>query len=259
MPIARSADGASIHFEVVGDGPAVVLQHGFSQSLEHWHVEGYVDALRTSYRLILIDARGHGASEKPYDPAAYVMERRVEDAEAVLDTVSESSAHYVGYSMGGHIGFGVAKYKPERLSSLVIGGMHPFPRDHEAMTARAEMLRERGAVESFVAQLESVSGERMPEPRRALYLANDAEALAASTLATRDDGRLGDDPDQRQIETLIYCGSLDPNHDLARRGAAEMPRAEFVSIDGLNHLQTFERSEVAIPYLLDFLERATSD
>ena len=38
-----------------------------------------------------------------------------------------------------------------------------------------------------------------------------------------------------------------------------MPRAEFVSLDGLNHLQTFERSEVAVPHLLDFLERATSD
>ena len=64
---------------------ALVLQHGFSESVVDWYEAGYVDALRSDYRLILIDARGHGASDKPHDPGAYELERRVADVVAVLD------------------------------------------------------------------------------------------------------------------------------------------------------------------------------
>jgi pimeloyl-ACP methyl ester carboxylesterase len=57
--------GVQIHYQVEGEGPPLVLQHGFTQSLKSWHMAGYVNALQSHYRLILIDARGHGASDKP--------------------------------------------------------------------------------------------------------------------------------------------------------------------------------------------------
>ena len=62
MPYATN-QGVRIHYQVEGDGPPLVLQHGFFWSVEGWYRVGYVDTLRTSYRLILIDARGHGASD----------------------------------------------------------------------------------------------------------------------------------------------------------------------------------------------------
>ena len=61
MPYAHSGS-VRIHYRVEGEGPALVLQHGFSESVVDWYEAGYVDALRPVYRLILIDARGHGAS-----------------------------------------------------------------------------------------------------------------------------------------------------------------------------------------------------
>jgi pimeloyl-ACP methyl ester carboxylesterase len=64
MPYTNS-QGVRIRYHIEGDGPPLVLQHGFTDSLESWYELGYVEALQHDYRLILVDARGHGASAKP--------------------------------------------------------------------------------------------------------------------------------------------------------------------------------------------------
>ena len=84
MPYADNGS-VRIFYQVEGEGPALVLQHGFTESVVDWYETGYVEALRSDYRLILIDARGHGASDKPHDPDAYVLNRRVADVVTVLD------------------------------------------------------------------------------------------------------------------------------------------------------------------------------
>jgi pimeloyl-ACP methyl ester carboxylesterase len=66
--------GIRIHYRVEGEGPPLVLQHGFTQSIDDWYEFGYVDALKRDYRLILVDARGHGQSDKPHDPNAYGLD-----------------------------------------------------------------------------------------------------------------------------------------------------------------------------------------
>ena len=72
MPYATN-DGIRIHYEAEGDGPPLVLQHGFAWKVKSWAMAGYVDALKARYRLIRVDARGHGDSDKPHDPAAYSL------------------------------------------------------------------------------------------------------------------------------------------------------------------------------------------
>jgi pimeloyl-ACP methyl ester carboxylesterase len=113
MPYANN-HSVRIHYQVEGEGPPLVLQHGFTSSLQNWYAYGYVAALRQNYQLILIDARGHGQSDKLYDPQAYALQHRVEDVLAVLDALRIDNAHYLGYSMGGRIGFGIVKYHPVR-------------------------------------------------------------------------------------------------------------------------------------------------
>ncbi len=100
MPYARN-QGVRIYYEVEGDGPPLVLQHGSACSHLEWREMGYSDVLRQDYQLILIDARGHGASGKPHEPAAYALPRRVADVLAVLDALTLRHAHYFGYSLGG--------------------------------------------------------------------------------------------------------------------------------------------------------------
>ena len=121
MPYADN-NGIKIHYEVEGKGPPLVMQHGFGAFLEIWYDLGYVDALKDDFHLIMIDSRGHGTSEKPHDREAYSLALRVADVVAVLDHLNINTAHYHGYSMGGYIGWGIAKYAPDRFRSLIIGG-----------------------------------------------------------------------------------------------------------------------------------------
>lgn len=102
--------------------------------MEDWQSYGYVQALKDDYRLILIDHRGHGGSDKPHDPGSYNPRSIASDKVAVLDDLNIHKAHYFGYSMGGLIGFVVAKYAPERFNSFIIGASHPYERSME--TAR---------------------------------------------------------------------------------------------------------------------------
>jgi pimeloyl-ACP methyl ester carboxylesterase len=118
--------GVRIHYQVEGDGPPLVIQHGFTDSMTTWYEVGYVTALKDTFQLILVDARGHGHSEKPHAPEAYGTEVMVGDVVAVLDAVHVPKAHFIGYSMGGWIGYGMAKYALERLHSLSIGGHTPI-------------------------------------------------------------------------------------------------------------------------------------
>jgi pimeloyl-ACP methyl ester carboxylesterase len=76
--------GVRVHYRIEGAGPPLVLQHGFTQSVEDWYECGYVDALSRDYRLILVDARGHGGSDKPHDSSTYPLEKRVSDVVAVM-------------------------------------------------------------------------------------------------------------------------------------------------------------------------------
>src|SRR5215470_19323943 len=114
MPYAVN-QGVRIHYRVEGNGPPLVLQHGYTWSMAGWSRYGYLDALRAHHRLILVDSRGHGDSDKPHDPAAYELSLRVGDIVAVLDALDMPAASFWGYSMGGWYGFGLAKYAPERI------------------------------------------------------------------------------------------------------------------------------------------------
>src|SRR5215469_10317577 len=166
MPYARNGS-VRIHYEVEGEGPALVLQHGFSESVIDWYESGYVNALKTDYRLILIDARGHGSSDKPHDPDAYVLNRRVGDVAAVLDALEIATVVYWGYSMGGWIGFGMAKYAKERVRALVIGGQHPYARSMAVLRRLIQRGIAKGSGE-FVAGMQEMFGPETSERKRRL-------------------------------------------------------------------------------------------
>jgi pimeloyl-ACP methyl ester carboxylesterase len=124
--------GVRIHYQVEGAGPPLVLHHGMSDSLASWQEYGYAGPLKKDYQLVLVDARGHGDSDKPHDRDAYTLPLRVADVIAVLDELGIGKAHYLGYSLGGWTGLGLAKYAPERLQSLIIGGAQPYGHSFEA-------------------------------------------------------------------------------------------------------------------------------
>jgi pimeloyl-ACP methyl ester carboxylesterase len=73
-----------------------------------WIENGYATTLAKNHKVILVDGRGHGKSDKPHEPSAYKTHHLSADHLAVLDHLGIEAAHFIGYSMGGAACFGVA-------------------------------------------------------------------------------------------------------------------------------------------------------
>jgi pimeloyl-ACP methyl ester carboxylesterase len=131
MNRARSADGCGLAWIENGEGRPILLVHGFASTFRrNWLETGWFDALvAAGYRVIAYDQRGHGASDKRYDPADYAPDRLAADALAVLDAAAAGRAALMGYSMGARIALEVAITAPARARGLVLSGMGTSFRD----------------------------------------------------------------------------------------------------------------------------------
>ena len=255
MPYAAN-NGIRIRYEIDGSGPPLVLHIGFAGWLENWTDAGYVAALRESYRLVLLDPRGQGRSDGPHDPAAYSASHRVGDVLAVLDAAEIDRAHFWGYSMGGHVGYALGRLAPGRVTSLIVGGATPFggyPRPIEG-DEMLDGLREGMAGLAALWEAEFPDCWLSPGERERT-LASDAEALAAARRAHLRAPDLTEDA-VAAIRTpgLLYAGTLD-EPDVMLRAARLMPNAAFVALQGLDHAQTFERSDLVLPPVRAFFAK----
>lgn len=122
----ESFDGTRIAYTEDGDpgGPAVLLHHGFAaDTVANWTRPGVVRVLAaTGRRVVSIDARGHGESDKPHDPKAYGGNAMVRDVQALLDHLGIDAVDVVGYSMGSFVSAALVPDEP-RARSLVLGGV----------------------------------------------------------------------------------------------------------------------------------------
>ena len=118
-------DGLRIAFDDFGRGAAIVLVHGFgSDRSQNWRAPGWYETLLSSgWRVVALDIRGHGESDKPRDPAAYAQDLRVGDVLAVMDAAGLTRAVVMGYSMGGYMAIHLAKMFGTRVEKLIVGGV----------------------------------------------------------------------------------------------------------------------------------------
>ncbi|MGP3533300.1 alpha/beta fold hydrolase [Microbacterium sp. RD1] len=210
--------------------PAVLCVHGFGSSTrDNWVSTGWVrELLRRGLRVLAIDQRGHGQSDKPHDPQRYTMATLVQDLTTVLDTYLLPSVRYLGYSLGGRVGWEFAVRRPEHLERAVLGGI---PDGRPLARLRVEQARafaERGEpVDDPVTQRYVTLASRVP--------GNDLRAL----IAVAEGMRLGsDDPDPAsppQQPVLFATGGDDPILEQSRSLARATPRGEFLEIPARHH------------------------
>ena len=258
MPYANNA-GVKIYYEVEGEGPPLVLAYGLTGGLNCWRVIGVVDLLRNDFQLILFDARGHGRSDKPHEPAAYGLQM-ADDVVAVLDNVGVSRAHYFGYSMGARIGFRVALRYEDRFLSFILGGCSPY-RYKAQIRVEEEIMQ---GLKLLLADPDTYLLQRFGRPltpaeKMATLAANDAEALIALMTAFRDWVPLNDN-DLRGIRVpcLVFCGELDPRNSGAERGARYIPNAISVTLPGLDHIQAdvcLNKNDLVLSHVNEFLAK----
>jgi pimeloyl-ACP methyl ester carboxylesterase len=237
-----------IHYLVEGSGPWLVMLHGYLGRAQGWIDSGWADALKDSYRLLMIDLRGFGLSDKPSGGAAYTMEKRVSDVLAVMDKEKVKQAHFLGFSMGGKLGFslmgGSAK---DRFLSYSILSSNPYAWD---LSEDAQLYRS-----TYPDTFPFPSPMPRDEKELAYLRSLDKEKLADG-LAT------GNFPDQR-IEFLnckrpiaIFYGSEEPKEDTSGiRNLLDPPKNyRTVEIPGIDHLGFMYKPADAIKAVRSFLE-----
>jgi pimeloyl-ACP methyl ester carboxylesterase len=257
MPYA-TRDGVRIHYQVEGRGEPLLLYHGLTGSGERWRDTGYVSGLADAYQLILVDARGHGLSDKPHDPAAYARQQQAADVVAILDELGLVTTRFWGHSLGGAIALTLGRNHADRVNALVITGYSPFAAEGEEareMASWAEDLEQ--GIAGFVAGYERRHGT-LPDDARARWLANDGEALAAcvASMIAEADGRQVADLPQIATPTMLLVGTEEPFVAQARQTAELLPHGHFVPLPGLDHVQTFFRSDLLLPHVKSFLTNA---
>jgi pimeloyl-ACP methyl ester carboxylesterase len=117
--------GVEIAYSDEGQGVPVLLIHGFASNARvNWQATGWTKTLLDAgYRVICIDNRGHGESEKLYDPAVYGASIMAEDAARLLDHLHIEQAAVMGYSMGARISAFLTMQHPPRVSRVVFAGL----------------------------------------------------------------------------------------------------------------------------------------
>jgi pimeloyl-ACP methyl ester carboxylesterase len=264
MPYAiNGSDGTRAYFEDEGgEGAPVVCHGGFLDSVPDVRESDIARALPgEEFRVIYVDHRGLGRSDKPHDPAAYAMPLRVGDTVAVLDELGIERAHFVGKSWGGRLGFGIGEHAPDRVLSLVIGGNQPYAWPDSPLvgvvTEALRVAREEGTVGPLVRAFEDFWGVAFPDAQRARWLGNDPAALAAAWSAALAEGPISQDLGRWRVPCLIFIGDVDVDFlDGARRAAEEIPNAELLVLGEADHYAAhMSQDEVVRDAVLQTLRR----
>jgi pimeloyl-ACP methyl ester carboxylesterase len=147
MPFFEN-EGVKIYYEIEGDGPDLIMIHGFAANIEiNWRITNWIKTLKDNNRLILIDCRGHGKSDKPTDPVQY-GKKMMEDIVKLMDHLSIEKSNFFGYSMGGSITFGLLLHESNRVKSAVLGGFIPSQINREQMEQSNKPIINAFSVES---------------------------------------------------------------------------------------------------------------
>lgn len=247
MPLVQS-QGLSIHYDVIGVGPPILLHHGVMGSGSRWQAIGYVDELADDFSLILVDARGHGQSDKPHDPLSYEGSALARDIVAVMDDLGLENIIFWGYSLGGRVGFELANIAAERFSAFIIGGSSPYEIDLRVPINGDQT--DHDDVRSAVLDFFGISGESVPREYMNGVLENDFFAIHAA-LAKRPS--IAQALKKMGMPCLLYVGEADPRSLPIEKAASMLKDASFARLPGLDHGQAFTMKDAVMPHVRSFL------
>lgn len=222
----------SIHYEVNGNGAPIVLIHGFASNTQgNWRTPGWIDFLKNAgLRVITLDCRGHGQSDKPYNSSAYDGSAMADDVIRLMDHLNVEQASLMGYSMGARIAVQLMISHPQRFSSVILGGMGSSIFQDRGTRNRAisDALLASGAADAdnpvahgFRLFAESTNG--------------DLRALAAVIAATSEPIRQTD-LNGITLPVLVIVGDKDDLIGDPKLLSAAIPGCQLVILENQDHL-----------------------
>lgn len=227
-----NSDGVEIAYDLAGEGPPILLIHGFaSNGRVNWRDTGWVKSLADAgRRVVTIDNRGHGESEKLYDPALYSAPIMAEDARRLLDRLKIARADVMGYSMGARIAAFLTIQHPARVRSAVFAGL------------ASRMITGIGGAEDIAQALKAPSSAAVTEPGpRAFRLfaeqtRSDLKALAACMRSERAK-ITAEELGGIAVPVLVVAGEKDDVAGEVAPLVAAIPGSRGVTLLGRSHMK----------------------
>ena len=275
QPPARTArfrvNGLGYHIESSGDGPPLLLLHGFTGSLRNW--DALTDVLAATHRVIRVDLPGHGATELPQHPKRASMAQVADDLCALLRALDAAPAHVLGYSMGARLALNLALQHPECVARLVLESGSPGLKTEDERASRrasdeAQAQRiEADGVEAFVDAWETLPlwstqktlGDDARAHLRQLRMQNTAVGLALSlrAMGAGTQASLWPQLEQLRAPTLLITGFEDGKFDMiAREMHAAAPHLRHESVMNAGHAVHLEAPATYAQIVKQFLEHA---
>lgn len=232
-----------------GEGDPIVLVHGFASSKNvNWVYPGWVSELRKDgRRVIALDNRGHGESEKLHDPAQYDIATMASDVIALMDHLGIPRADVMGYSLGSRMTAVLAHDEPQRLRSAILGGIG------------IGLIEGGGPGDNVAVALEAPSLEDVTDPVGRTFRAfadqtrSDRRALAACLRGSR---RLMTRQEAADIDVpvLIAVGSNDEIAGSAEALGRIIPQSQVLAIPNRDHMRAVG-DKVYKTGVIDFLSQ----
>ena len=244
-------EGVKIYYEVHGEGPAILLSHGYSSTSEMWR--GQIEILSRSHRIIIWDMRGHGRTDYPDNPSEYSEDKTVADMTAILEAVGADQAIVGGLSLGGYMTLAFNLAHPERVRALLLIDTGPGFKSDEARerwNKHALNIGQRLETEALN-YLSSLSKERAMSSHRSA----DGLARAARGMLTQRDARVINSLPNIKVPALVVVGANDTAFlDAAGYMTAKIPNATKVVIPNAGHAVNLDQPEAFNRAALKFLE-----
>lgn len=253
-------EGVRIHYTDEGKGEPVILLHGFAVNSDlNWRLPGIHEALCPHFRVIAMDLRGHGLSDKPHEPEAYGL-RMVEDIATLMDALGIERAHLAGYSLGGLLALKFAAAHPQRVQTLcVLGAGWIDPQEGDLLGSLEEIARQLRAGRAVSPLSAVLPNARPPSTLHRMVVAlmtryfNDPLALAAVVESLPQIAISQEEIRRLSFPVCVIVGEADPLHQSAERLCAAVAHWGFTLIQKADHLLALWRRdfhEAFLKYLL---------
>ena len=242
-------NGVNIHYEIRGEGPAVLVTHGFGASSHMF--EATSASLAATHRVITWDLRGHGRSDYPTDENEYSVPLAVGDMLAILDAADVDRAVLMGHSLGGYLSLDLQRTHPDRVSALVLIGTGPGYRRDDARDGWNKMA------EAFAVDLETKGLDGLPsseEIRPDVHRSADGLVRAARGILRQHDDLVLANLPAISVPVLVVIGERDkPFLAGSQYMAGKIPGAAITVITGARHAPMITHRDAFDAHIASFL------
>ncbi len=262
-------NGLHCHVERIGNGPPLLLLHGFTGSTDEW--AALLPALAPLREVVAVDLIGHGRSAAPRDPTRYSFAHCVTDLVALLDALGLARTDVLGYSLGGRVALHLAAAAPERVGALLLESSSPGiadPAERAARAASDDALAdriEREGLAWFVEHWASIplfaSQQALPVVERAALRERRLRGSAvgyANSLRGMGAGRqtnLWERLPTLHAPALLVSGALDLKYvAILTQMAERMAGARHISVPGAGHTVHLEQREAFAQLVVGYLK-----